>query len=100
MMYKVVYNACYGGFGLSDAARYWLKSRGAGLGGRGLRYEIPRHHPLLVECVEALGADASGFCSNLVLREVNGPYRITEFDGYEEVLEPDSPHEWVDPSEV
>lgn len=54
--------------------------------------DVPRHHPLLVQCVEELGSDvASGPCSKLAIAEISGNmYRIKESDnGWESVEEPD-----------
>ena len=51
--------------------------------------DIPRHHPLLVQCVEELGKEASGPCSDLAIYEISGNrYRIEEYDGNESVVEP------------
>jgi hypothetical protein len=98
MKTKVVYNGCYGGFGLSDEAlalymaysgktkpiREWR-------GGR----EIPRHDPALIRVVEELGEEAGGGHSNLVIEEIKGKaYRIVEEDGWESVETPDM-IDWV-----
>ena len=83
-MFKVVYNKRYGGFTLSDEAIAWMRERGY----LGSDYDIPRHHPLLVECVETLGDKASGEFSKLTIRILTKPkYRISEYDGYERVIE-------------
>lgn len=110
---KLVLNRCYGGFTLSLAATKWLAERGCApaaevlndptffwdfegedfhgefKGWRGCK--IPRHSPLLVECVETLGDSASGDCSDLKVVEVAGNrYIVEEYDGYEGVRTPDS----------
>jgi len=95
MANKVVYNACFGGFGLSDAA----KERYAELTGADVsnyhRWDFTRHDPALVQVVEELGDAASGFCGNLQIAEIEGSvYRIDEYDGAETVETPDSV-EWV-----
>ena len=49
---------------------------------------IPRHHSLLVQCVEKLGKKASGPCANLVIDTVyENNYYITEYDGLEHLYE-------------
>ena len=92
MSTKVVYNACYGGFSLSNAAARSLNKR-KGVGVVDVRYGFydgPRHDADLVAVVEALGAAASGISSNLCITEITGDlYRIDECDGYEVVQEPD-----------
>jgi len=113
-MTKVVYNRCYGGFGLSNEAM----DRMVELGYEGLKpnpeyvpnskgmfdshkywgdYSIPRHDPILVQVVEELGEKANGSCSELRIEEVDGPYRIEEYDGYETVKEPYDVHDWIIP---
>lgn len=104
-MGKVVYNACYGGFGLSLEATKLLAEK------KGLTLEIQepyagitlckigdsyfsvddyeRHDPDLVAVVEELGSRANGMCAKLVVEEVSGLYRIDEYDGYESIEVPD-----------
>ena len=128
---KVVINACYGGFGLSEKAvmryaelkgltlyperrplytTYWLVPEGEredqtnfhawSLEERrasNLRYaqqtlserEIPRDDPALVQVVEELGAEASGWCADLEVAEIPDgvAWQIEEYDGYEHVAE-------------
>lgn len=89
---KVVYNAGYGGFSLSNAAARSLNNRkGADVVDVKFGfYDGPRHDADLVAVVEALGAAASGRYSNLCITEITGDlYRIDEYDGYEVVQEPD-----------
>ncbi len=110
-MGKVVYNSCYGGFGLS----YKAKERMGELGyemelkpnydptskdwyNRNVKYktyegDIPRHDPILVQVVEELGEEANGECADLQITEVDGLYRIDEYDGNESVLTPDG-YDW------
>lgn len=108
---KVVYNACFGGFRLSNKATLRLIE----LGYKGLtpdiRYvegssptsstytayygddDIPRHHPLLVQVVEELGEEANGGAADLRIEEIEGfPYYIEDYDGMESVL---TPEDWV-----
>ena len=53
--------------------------------------DIPRHHPLLIQCVEELGSEvASGPCSKLAITEISSKiYRIDEYCGKETVIEPE-----------
>ena len=103
-MNKVVYNACDGGFCISLKAVKWLAENGRdeikAIAEEYLRqspygtlfncYEIQRHDPDLVRCVETLGYMAGARFSNLKVRELKGNrYRIDEYDGYEEVYEPE-----------
>lgn len=51
---------------------------------------IQRHDVDLVRVVEELGSDASGQCSDLWIREIEGnTYRIGEYDGNETVILPE-----------
>lgn len=114
---KLVINKCYGGFGLSEAAVRWMRAQGDkealpnsdggmctlpgesfsdgtvndfawltdGFGGRGMT----RHNPILVQCVKALGAAASGKLAQLEVIEIPDgiQYEIDEYDGIESVSE-------------
>ena len=144
-MTKVVYNACYGGFGLSKEAcqRYWeIKGQKVWIGedtefkslgiftvwlvppikrvnksrkefqsmtmDNRIAYNkayleqtweyrhVSRHDPILVQVVEELGGKANGPHANLKIAEVDGPYHIDEYDGFESVETPDS-YEWITP---
>jgi hypothetical protein len=109
-MQKVVYNACYGGFGLSDKAMDRMVELGWNLklnpkynpNSKSMfssKYEFhgyvncPRHHPILVQVVEELGEKASGDCADLQIAEIEGLYRIDEYDGNESVVSPDG-YDW------
>ena len=86
---KVVYNACYGGYGLSELAEARLEE----LKGKSLTYaelmSIPRHDADLVEVVEELGTKADGDFADLRVDIISGnQYLIREYDGIEEVIEP------------
>lgn len=86
IMNKVVYNTCYGGFGLSELALRWLMNHGF----NGDAYLIERHNPLLVQCVEELGDEAGNDYSELAIAEISGnKYIIEDYDGAETVIEPD-----------
>ena len=92
MSTKVVYNACYGGFSLSNAAVLSLnKRKGKEVADpRFGFFDGPRHDADLVAVVEELGNAASGRYSKLCIAEVSGYlYRIDDYDGHESVQEPD-----------
>ena len=103
MTTKVVYNACYGGFGLSDEALTRMKELGY-TGDASVCYNnkyvylygCARHDPILVQVVEELGKKANSPASDLCIAEVSGPYRIEEHDGSETVYEPDD-YDWITP---
>ena len=93
-MTKVVYNDCYGGFGLSNAA----KVRGREISGdpkwAEWEYDLERTDPTLVQVVEEL-IGVSGNCADLQIREVpeGVKYRIDEYDGLERVITIDE-YDW------
>ena len=105
-MRKVVYNACYGGFSLSlEAQKMYLELLGKEPKLHKGKYsfdahwyseepydvydrDIERHDPTLIKVVETLGDKANGDCAKLRITEVQGPYRIDEYDGNETVEEP------------
>lgn len=108
MAYKVVVNNCFGGASLSREAVLL----GRKLSGnpnwmpesiKGDRYDtgeevsddyghlrdIERHDRILVQVVETLGDDASGFYSNLVVETIDcNMYYIDEYDGSETIVTP------------
>lgn len=87
--YEIVINKCYGGFGLSEEAEMWLSKRGIWQKYPHLEhlYYIPRHEPLLVECVKTLGDAANGYWANLVIETITSrAYYINEYDGMETVV--------------
>lgn len=102
-MTKIVYNDCYGGFGLSDEAiemyldlkGYKFKKTNRGWGscysveGWDDFYDgnIDRSDPILIQVVETLGEKANGACANLIIEDLpkGTLYRITEYDGYETI---------------
>jgi hypothetical protein len=98
-MRKVVYNSCFGGFGLSDAAiesylkkknKDYTKERGEVYSVDGEYFwddEIERHDPDLVAVVEEMGEAANDSFSKLSIAQVSGLYRIEEYDGMESVIE-------------
>lgn len=120
-MAKIVYNGCYGGFGLSDAGiKRYAELKGLTLFPEGSRLSIiyfivppdqrtqkwdetevlwadriERDDPILVQVVEELGIEANGMCANLKIHEVpdGTAYRIEEYDGNENVVIHDM-HDW------
>ena len=88
-MTKIVYNACYGGFSLSEKAikRYW-ELKGETYPEDWWDRSIDRADPILVQVVEELGESANGAFAELKIRPlVKGTlYRIDEYDGLEQVM--------------
>ena len=106
-MTKIVYNGCYGGFGLSAAAlrRYaeikgWQYREPDGSSWQSGRVidpqgeehseydlECNRTDPVLVQVVEELGTKANGMCAQLYIEDLPAgtKYRIDEYDGLEHI---------------
>ena len=84
---KVVINSCYGGFGLSDKAldMYEQLSNKSEV----YSFELDRTDPILIQVVEALGAEADGRFAKLRIIEIPDDieWEITEYDGSESVEE-------------
>jgi len=81
---KVVINACYGGYRLSDEACHLLYARG-------LDEDVERHNHHLVEIVERLGPQANGLYSELKIIQIPDSvkdYRVMDYDGVEWIAEP------------
>jgi hypothetical protein len=84
---KVVYNGCFGGFGLSKKAL----QRGRELSGNSEwgsdDRDLSRHDPILIKVVEELGVSASDEFADLLIKEIpdGSPYYIDEYDGSESV---------------
>lgn len=93
-MTKILYNACFGGFGLSQAALAEY-TRLTGKYAKNAYGNIDRSDPDLVAVVESMGEAANGLCANLRIRElpVGTRYRIDEYDGLERVMTIDE-HDW------
>ena len=88
MSHKVVYNSCYGGFGLSEKAQKLLNEL---KGEEVCYYDLPRHDKDLVAVVEELGSEASGDYGSLKIATINSDrYRISEYDGWEKVVTPET----------
>ena len=106
-MTKIVYNACFGGFGLSEAAmRRYAEIKGYEFrvepdsefqsfknyffnGERVYESDMDekRTDPVLAQVVEELGKAASGSYSELCVYELPAgtKYRIEEYDGLEHI---------------
>lgn len=111
-MNKVVINNDYGGFNVSEEVLQWMIDNGLEEKYYSINdkynpenkydtkiylhtYDIPRHHPLLVQAVEKFQKEANGLLSSLKIVEIEGNiYRIDEYDGWETVQTPDT-IEWV-----
>lgn len=89
-MAKIVYNACFGGFGLSAEAVEMGKaiSGDPDWGSYDCMDKTERHDAVLVSVVEAIGKKASGFYADLRVMDVldGTRYRIDEYDGRETVV--------------
>lgn len=110
MSIKVVYNACYGGFGLSKKATERLAQLGVEDAEKTLKAQesepsvfgfyysardVVRHDPRLVQVVEEFGEEASGGFADLQVAEIPGnKYRIDEYDGNESVQTPED-IDWI-----
>lgn len=113
-MPKIVYNARYGGFSISEAA----VRRGREISGdpkwggvlKGEQYsdgqlctshfnmfgrEIPRTDLVLVQVVKELGAAANGACAELRITDLPSGtlYRIDDYDGNESIETKDT-YDW------
>lgn len=85
---KIVINACYGGFGVSEEflKAYNIPYTKSSFGSFYAKESIERTDHRLIEFIETHGSTmASGPYSNLIVREIpkGTLYRITEYDGYE-----------------
>ena len=88
-MPKVVINACFGGFGLSEAALDEYKSLKGITDENFWYYDIPRDCPVLVAMIEEQGTAADGQFSELKIVDVPDDvnWYIEEYDGNEHVAE-------------
>lgn len=96
-MKKIAYNACYGGFGISDKAVKWLiENESDNLEKDGLLENLGKHsfdsyglrkNPSLIKVIETLSDEVNTDYSKLCISEIdeNTKYRITEYDGFEEI---------------
>jgi len=97
MSNRVLYNARYGGFSLSDEAwelvEYYCNKLGKDASSVTTR---KRHHPILLRVFDELGSEAmSGKRANIQCKTLKGKtYRIEDYDGNETVVEPEDIH-WI-----
>ena len=83
--HKVLYNASYGGFSLSEEMERILNHMGLDPD------TIARHDPRLIDLVQEIGienAASSAGCNLKIAYIDSGQYRIEEYDGLETVVEP------------
>jgi hypothetical protein len=101
---KIVYNICYGGFGISNKAFNLLREWGHPAiktieDSYGLEFlcvydsiktdgYISRTDEMLIRAIEQLGEDANGSCAKLVIEELdeNCHAKIEEHDGKEDLV--------------
>lgn len=83
---KVVINACFGGFRLSEAAENEFRARS---GYSDSMYEVDRSHPDLVAIVEENGKSANTRYSELKVVEIPDgvEWTVKEYDGQEWIAE-------------
>ena len=109
MIIKVVYNARYGGFSISQECAQFMADKGSKEAQRMLKeyeddgicqwwygsWEGTRHDPLLVEAVEKLGHLAGEDPGHkypqhgIYTLEYGTKYIIEEYDGLERIVEPE-----------
>jgi len=88
-MTKVVYNACYGGFGLStQAIARYCELKNISVPEYFDDCGISRTDPALIQVIEELGEDANAGYAELRFHELapGTLYRIEEYDGNETVV--------------
>jgi hypothetical protein len=106
-MTKIVYNACYGGFGLSPVAlKRYAELAGLSYGeevcegtmifasmhDKNGEYvsqrDLSRTDPILIQVVEELGDKANGSHAKLsmIALPAGTKYRLEEYDGFETVM--------------
>ena len=105
---KVVFNNCFGGFGLSEKGSIMLNELTGSEEGSKLyvnpkfgHTDISRTDPRLIQVVEKLGRQASDGFAELTIRTIKGiQYRIDDYDGKETVMTPyDYTYEIIDTPE-
>ena len=82
---KIVINECYGGFGISDAARKLLRSKKYKYD-----WEIKRDDPKLIDLIEKKGSEfVSDQYACLAIADIPEEatdYKINDYDGYESII--------------
>ena len=102
---KVAYNACFGGFGLSEAGLRMLAAL-KNIDLSGMKFDHSSFHNKdwtvifsapddrsdkdLIKVIEALGAGAGSSCADLAIQEIpdGAEFEIDEYDGNESVVQP------------
>jgi hypothetical protein len=82
---KILFNNCYGGYGLSKEFIEFFKKNSA-LDVKHLEY-LNRHDPELIRLVEQFGLERAGNNTELEICEIPDAcsYKIIEYDGWEAV---------------
>ena len=102
---RVLYHGDFGGVNISDEAYQWLLAKITNDKKMGIDIfqmkmsitDMPRHHPLLIECYKELGEK---FGNNMKCAVILGTqYRVQEYDGLEQVRTP-AMDRWVDSNTV
>ena len=99
---KVVINVSYGSFGLSLEAAEMLEAAGVeprlvSLGTCSAMWWGKRHDERLIAVVEQLGVEAAASpYAHLEIVDIDGPYRIIEHDGLENIETP-ATIRWIQP---
>ncbi|MPZ19538.1 MAG: hypothetical protein GEV06_16700 [Luteitalea sp.] len=91
---KVVYNSCYGRFGLSvEGMRRYAEIKG--VEPDDCDYGIPRDDPALAQVVEELGTAANASSARLAIEDVpvGTKWKIDKDDGFESVMTVDD-YDW------
>lgn len=85
---KIVINQCFGGFSVSQKCFEHLDRVGAPKHIDEMYLDDNRSDPYLVGAVETLGEEVDGRNSKLTVVEWpdNIPYKISDYDGWEEVV--------------
>jgi hypothetical protein len=90
MSIPVMYNVCFGGFGLSAAAMAEYRHRCPEVAEDLPDFRIARHDPVMVAIVEEMGAAASDRYASVRIARIPAQYvnhyEIAEYDGMESVV--------------
>jgi hypothetical protein len=84
---EIMYNAKYGGFSFSDAAKELYYERSKKDRDKFSIWEVDRTDPVMVEIVKELGSRVNSTFSNIELKAIPAKYKtcyyISEYDGIE-----------------
>ena len=85
-----MYNACYGGFSLSDEAMHEYRRRCPDCNKKITERSVPRHDQVMAQIVREMGQAASGLYAKVKLESIPAEYEnyygIYEYDGTESVF--------------